>query len=129
MFLRGASEMRIVKPVYSFPVSGTLDRQSRRLLRELCPGLFSNCPPGSITLVKKPTETRLSKRGKIFTILNQRQRPAKWAQLLRAGLISGRCVDFSGLCTILIKSFTVTAFPVKIFSAVLPSGYLLYDIF
>jgi len=55
---------------------------------------------------------------------DQRQNPAKWAQLLGACLKSRRSVDFSGPIAILTRSFTNAVFPANL-SVVLPSGYLL----
>ena len=47
--------------------------------------------------------------------LDQRQKPAKWAQLLGTGLISGQCIDLSGLGAILMKPFTIALFPAILF--------------
>ena len=47
---------------------------------------------------------------------DQCQQPAKWAQLLAAGLKPGRSVDSSGLGAICIRSFTTAAFPATLFA-------------
>ena len=41
---------------------------------------------------------------------DQRQKPAKWTQLLAAGLIGRRSIDFSGLGAIFINPFTIKVF-------------------
>jgi hypothetical protein len=41
----------------------------------------------------------------------QGQKPAKWTQLLGAGLKLGGSIDFSGLSLIFAKPFTNTVFP------------------
>jgi len=46
---------------------------------------------------------------------NQRQKPAKWTQLLSAGLIGRGCIDFSGLGAIFTKPFTSALFPAIVF--------------
>ena len=46
---------------------------------------------------------------------DQRQKPAKWAQPLAAGLKLGGSVDFSGPCAICTKAFTTAAFPANFF--------------
>jgi len=48
---------------------------------------------------------------------DQRQKPAKWAQLLAAGLINRGSVDFSGLRTFFTKPFTAALFPVSLISS------------
>jgi hypothetical protein len=50
---------------------------------------------------------------------DQRQKPAKWAQLLGAGLVSRGSVDFSGLRALFAKPFTAALFPVIL----MPSFY------
>jgi hypothetical protein len=47
---------------------------------------------------------------------DQRQKPAKWAQLLAAGLKFGRSVDSSGPGATGTRSFTTAAFPATLFA-------------
>jgi len=49
--------------------------------------------------------------------LDQRQQPAKWTQLLRAGLITRGSIDFSGFGAIFTKPFTNAAFPGNVFAS------------
>jgi len=46
---------------------------------------------------------------------DQRQKPAKWTQLLATGLIDRGSVDFSGLGAIFTKPFTIALFPATVF--------------
>ena len=46
---------------------------------------------------------------------DQRQKPAKWAQLLGAALICRGSIYFSGLSALLTKPLTTAVFPVIIF--------------
>jgi hypothetical protein len=55
---------------------------------------------------------------------DQRQKPAKWAQLLAAGLVCRGSIDFSGLQAFSTKPFPVALFPGSFFTF-LPSGYRL----
>jgi hypothetical protein len=58
---------------------------------------------------------------------NQRQKPAKWDQLLAAGLKPGGSVDFSGPCAIGTKSFTTAAFPANLFPSFYHLGISCYS--
>jgi hypothetical protein len=46
---------------------------------------------------------------------DQRQKPAKWTQLLATGLIGRGSIDFSGLSAIFTKPFTNTVFAGNVF--------------
>jgi len=48
---------------------------------------------------------------------DQRQKPAKWTQMLATGLIRREGIDFSGLSAVFTKPFTNTVFPVILFSS------------
>ena len=58
---------------------------------------------------------------------DQRQKPAKWAQLLGAGLICRGSSDFSGLSALLTKPFTTAVFPVIVFSSFYHLGTSCYS--
>ncbi|MDX1284616.1 MAG: hypothetical protein R3182_06380, partial [Draconibacterium sp.] len=60
---------------------------------------------------------------------DQRQQPAKRAQLLGARFICRGSVDFSGLYTLFTKSFTTAAFPVKVFSSFYHLGTSCYSVY
>jgi hypothetical protein len=47
---------------------------------------------------------------------DQRQKPAKWAQLLAAGLKFGRSIDSSGPGAMGTRSFTTAAFAATLFA-------------
>jgi hypothetical protein len=59
--------------------------------------------------------------------LDQRQQPAKWTQLLRAGLINRGSIDFSGFDAIFTKPFTNAAFPGIVFSSFYHLGTSCYS--
>jgi len=46
---------------------------------------------------------------------DQRQKPAKWTQLLTTGLIRRGSIDFSGLSAVFTKPFTIKVFPATLF--------------
>ena len=46
---------------------------------------------------------------------DQRQKPAKWTQLLATGLIGRASIDFSGLSAVFTKPFTNTVFAGNVF--------------
>jgi len=60
---------------------------------------------------------------------DQRQKPAKWAQLFAACLICRAGIDFSGLSALLTKPFTVAVFPVIVFSSFYHLGTSCYSIY
>ena len=60
---------------------------------------------------------------------DQRQKPAKWAQLLAASLICRGCIDFSGLSALLTKPFTTAVFPVTVFSSFYHLGTSCYSVY
>jgi hypothetical protein len=59
---------------------------------------------------------------------DQRQKPAKWAQLLGARFICRGSIDFSGISAFLTKPFTIAVFPVIVFSSFYHLGTSCYSV-